>query len=244
MIQVNNCEDLLTHLSTVDISVPGRATGRTSEHTERYTVCRLLSTLSMTRHISYPLLLEKRERPDFLLCCNGTDIGIEVTEATSEDYSEHLAYAAKNTPQSFIQPSHFRYDRPLGRQKKNNLLAQTQLTGYGWAGDEPEKEWSLYIRDAIISKSRKLMEPNFQKFLKNWLLVYDNTPCSFLNKELLLPHIQNLASNEAIKNFDAIFVETGWHEEDHATASSIIICLAQSNIEIFDIKDLWSKNAI
>jgi hypothetical protein len=120
MLEAGGSEELLLRLANIDISVPARSEGRTSEHTEQYSICRFLSTVSKTHHVSYPLTIKKRERPDFLLCCNIKNIGIEVTEATSQDYSEYLAVAERDPTVTFVEPANFPYGKPVSRCKKTN----------------------------------------------------------------------------------------------------------------------------
>jgi hypothetical protein len=71
-------------LSACDVVVPARAAGRTKEHVERYSISRLLGTLSCVPD-DFPMRLDKSERPDFVLDCNGRSIGIEHTETITEN---------------------------------------------------------------------------------------------------------------------------------------------------------------
>ena len=239
MLAAKNSQELMKSLASIDISVPARTAGRTSEHTERYSVCRLLSTLSKSNHVSYPLSLKKRERPDYLLHCNGTDIGIEITEATSQDYCEYVAAAEKDSTVTFLEPGHFRHGSRVSRNMKNQLLKQTKLTSPGWAGDEVEKEWLNYVKDAILQKTAKAQKPEFEKFNENWLLVYDNTPTMFMHKELLTPYLEQLWSSVSVHQFNSIFVETSWLEKNSGTALPVIVALSQNSVNYFPLENLW-----
>lgn len=138
MLSADNAADLLTRLSNIDISVPGRTQGRTTEYTEQYSICRLLSTLANTEYLSYSLSLTKRERPDFLLCCKGKNIGIEITEATLPDYSQYLTHAESNPSEAekesdvLAVPS-FRHGTKLTKQQKNDFHSRNRLDD-GWVG--------------------------------------------------------------------------------------------------------------
>lgn len=238
---ITSTENLLKYLLKINISVPGRSEGRKTKDTEKYSICRLLSTLSETHYLQYPISLIKRERPDYQLNCNETNIGIEVTQATNQDYSEFLTYAAHVSPKHTIEPSHFRHNKRITKNEKNKLIEQERLTARPWIGDDVEKEWSLYIQDAIQSKSAASNKVGFEKFEKNWLLIYDNTPCSFLDKNLLLPYIENFKFNYNPKYFDNIFIETQWTEEEKCISEGIIISINNHSIKYFLIKDLWKK---
>lgn len=239
-LKASSADDLLETLAAVDIFVPGRTKGRTKEHTERYSICHLLSTLAETGYLSYPLCLSKRERPDFLLNCNGQKIGIEVTEATSEDYSEHLTYAESNN-KDFIEPALFKHGEKLSKNKKNELLTAEKLISDGWAGDGAEEEWSLFIKEAIEKKTNKLQEDGFFKFNQNWLVIYENSPASFLNEEELIPYIETLFPVESSFCFDLIFIESSWFKEDSSVSEAKIFVLSNCDQKYLSVNDVWKR---
>ncbi|PIR37832.1 MAG: hypothetical protein COV35_07845 [Alphaproteobacteria bacterium CG11_big_fil_rev_8_21_14_0_20_39_49] len=236
-----SAEYLLKALAAIDISVPRRTGGRTTEHTECYSICRLLSTLAKTDYLSYPLSLTKRERPDFLLDCNGQSIGIEVTEATSTDYSSYQALVQHKNPGHFIEPTHFRHGERISRKRKQELLEAETLTSIPWSGDEAEKEWSLFIKDAIEKKHKKLKELSFDKFNQNWLLIYDNCPASFLNKEDLIPYIEKFLPKHTFPYFDMIFIESSWFEENSSVGEAKIFAVSHKDCRYFSVEDIWKN---
>lgn len=242
-LSANGADDLLKSLACVDISVPGRTKGRTTEHTERYSICRLLSTLVHTEHLSYPLSLVKRERPDFLLTCNGREIGVEVTEATSKDYSSYQALVEHKRPGHFIESAIFRHGKTLSNDRKKELLNAEKLISCGWAGDGAEREWSLFIKDAIEKKQVKLQEDSFSKFDQNWLVIYDNSPTSFLNQELLIPYIKALFPTRDLLCFDMIFIQSSWFEGESAVSEAKIFALSLAGEEYLSIEDVWKKKS-
>lgn len=221
----------------MDISVPRRE--RKSEHRERYSICRLLSTLAKTKFLSYPLSLKKDERPDFLLICNEQKIGIEVTEATSEAYSAYKALVKRERPGHFIEPSHFSYGKNPTMGQQRSLLSQNKLTGVPWSGDGAEKDWSLFIKDSISKKIEKLNQAGFKKFDISWLLIYDNTPKAILDYELLSPYLKELWPDDS--SFDRIFVETSWPDENSGISDPKIIALSSKTIEYFSLENVWKK---
>lgn len=241
-LAASNADDLLKALATMDISVPRRTKGRKTEHTERYSICHLLSTLAKTDYLSYPLCLKKRERPDFLLNCNEKTIGIEVTEATSHDYSSYQALVEYKNPGHFIEPALFRHGEQLSNDRKKELLNAEKLISCGWAGDGAEREWSLFIKDAIEKKKAKLQENSFSKFNQNWLLIYDNSPTSFLNQEYLIPYIETLFPVEGTPFFDLILIESSWFEEDSSVSEAKMFVLSDSGQKYLSVNDLWKKN--
>ena len=69
-------------LRRVNLTVPGRADGRTKEHTERFSVARLLATIAT--ELKYPFALAHEDRPDFVLKFPASQTGIEHTEVIGE----------------------------------------------------------------------------------------------------------------------------------------------------------------
>ncbi len=170
-----DCQELISKLSTIDISVPARTEGRTTEHTERYCMCRLLSTLAESDYLTYPVRVIKREKPDFSISSSGRAIGIEVTEATSKDYSAYLALHEREAPDDhLIEPGLFYHGKITTLEEKRKYISKSCLSADGWVGDSIERDCLLYIKDAISAKCNKLAE--YDTFDENWLLIYENTP--------------------------------------------------------------------
>lgn len=240
-ISAKNIEDLISCLKSIDIEVPSRLNGRTTEHTERYSICRLLSTLAKTQYIDYPISLVKRENPDFLLVCNEKTIGIEITESTSQDYSEYLAlHEREATDGHFIESAHFRFGIKITLEEKRELCSKDTLTACGWVGDGMESEWKLFINATITQKCLK--SKNYNKFSQNWLLVYDNTPSSFLDQEFLLPYIKELTTPKSFEFFDRVFIETRWFEENSENSKSIIIMITRDGVDVMPLEDIWRSS--
>jgi hypothetical protein len=203
---------LLAELRAIDISVPLRTEGRKTHHAETWTICRLLSTLADSECLDYPLSLEHRDRPDFLLSSGKTEIGIEVTEAVSEQYAAFSALAEREFPDTFLDPGHFRWGaKKITVEEMRALLRQSQLTAPPWCGDRPEREWASYIESVIESKLKKLVNPQFGRFNENWLAIYDNLSLPNVDLEkainFLLPALVSRWSR--IPSFTSIFVEHG-----------------------------------
>lgn len=208
----SNSEELISALKCVDISVPPRTDGRTTHHTETWTICRLLSTLADSMHVSYPVSVNHRDRPDFLIRAGNTNIGVEVTEAISEQYAAYCALAEREFPDVFLEPAHFRWGVPrLTTDEMRDLLRQSQLSAEAWVGDRPEQEWAYFIQSVVDAKLKKLSHPDFSKFDQNWLSIYDNLPLPnvHLGKAInfLRPLLQDRWSRTP--GFDTLFVEHG-----------------------------------
>ncbi len=171
-------------------------------------------------------------RPDFQIQFGATEVGIEVTEAVSEQYAAYSALAEREFPGVFLEPGHFRWGSPnLSVDKMRSLLRQSQLSASPWVGDYAEREWASYMQSAIESKLIKLAKPGFHHFSENWLSIYDNLPLCHIHLEkaiaFLLPTLAAYWSKRP--SFSAIYIEHG----------PVIAMLSPTNVRYLSLCDLW-----
>jgi len=226
-------ENLLQQLALIDISVPPIDEGRTTEHCERWSICRLMATISIDQDFEFPIKLIKRERPDFCLHIGPNQIGIEVTEAIQPDYARARVRPEAGLDESILDPSLFKWGAPKrSLEELRSIASEKKLTGPGWEGEEIEVEWSVAIFDTIKKKSEKLILKGFERYNENWLSIYDNansfaididTSISMITKEL-----RKYWSNES---FDKIYVETG----------ELILEISNENVKKIPLNDLWEN---
>ncbi len=209
-----NPEALFKTLRGVDLSVPGRTEGRKTYHAETWTICRLLSTLAAANRFTFPISVTHRDRPDFLIQDASAKIGVEVTEAIPEQYAAYCALAERDFPGVLRELAHFRL-----------------LSSAGWEGDDPEREWALFIRSAVDTKLTKLARTDFMKFDQNWLSIYDNLPMPNINLAeaigLLRPLLEDRWSGTSF--FDTLLVEHG----------PVIARVTAKGSDHLVLKDLW-----
>lgn len=188
--QVVNKENLLVILSTFDISVPPLGMGRTKDHVERWSICKLLSTLAYQNRLSYPLHLTHADRPDFILSMEDTNIGIECTEARNQNHAKYQAIVNLEFPEKIYSASLFQQEQAsLTKNEMYDDLKQNALTGKPLMGDQPEKDWAQYIKHAIQKKLLALAKPEFEKFNKNYLLIYAATPFGQVDIDIAMEHL-------------------------------------------------------
>lgn len=225
-------DELISVLQQIDISVPPRTDGRTTHHTETWTICRLLSTLANHKRLSFPVSLNHRDRPDFLIEAGNTKVGVEVTEAISEQYAAYCALAELGFPDVFLEPAHFRWGAPkLTVEEMRSLLRESQLTSDGWAGDRPEQEWAFFIQSVVDNKLAKLSRPNFASFDQNWLSIYDNLPLPNIHLEKAITFLQPLLQDRWWRDpsFNMLFVEHG----------PVIVQITENGTDHLVLSDLW-----
>lgn len=201
---------LINTLRRVDITAPSRTEGITTEHCERWSMCRLLATLAKNNAIEYPLRVHHQDKPDFKLQVGHAIIGVEVTEAIPQDYAAVSALREREKPEAIIDISEFRWGmRTKTLKELRGLISQDKLTGQGWEGDSVEREWAQAIWEVTQNKLQKFNSRNFQRFSINWLLIYDNLPLPMPKLKIALRYLSEKFSTywDLPEKFDAIFVE-------------------------------------
>lgn len=204
----DSSSDLLQKLAAIDIAVPPRAQNREKDHCQQWSICRFLSTFADSALIQYPLHVDPRDRPDFLLSMDKTKVGIEVTEAISTDLAradalqENKGYDAVRFFQNALP------GEPSRTRKEIEKIAKGENCGEGWIGDSVELEWANVMMYFSRSKAEKFAKADFDKFDKNWLLIYDNweLPAVDESKAATIFHSRLVKLNSRLP-FDRIFVE-------------------------------------
>ncbi len=203
---------LFALLRGIDLSVPGRTKGRKTHHTETWTISHLLSTLAAADLLIFPVSVTPRDRPDFLIEAGGKTIGVEITEAISQQYAAYCALGEREFPGALLELAHFRWDSPdRAVEEMRALLRQTKLTSDGWVGDRPESEWALFIQSVVDNKLLKLAKPEFGKFENNWLSIYDNLPMPNIHLAKAIGFLRPLLEDRwaRVPGFDTVFIEHG-----------------------------------
>lgn len=225
---------LLTQLGQIDISVPPRGRERKTEHTERWSICRLLATLAWEHKLSFPCIVKKSECPDYCVKSDRT-IGIEITEAVKEDLARAHALP-KPSKDGVIDLSLFRWrDRRKTLDELRSIVSETKLIGPGWSGDAPEKEFADAIADRIEDKTVRLNQKPFSRFDEDWLLLYENLSLPALNESKAASYLCLLLSEYWSENsFHRVFVESG----------RFIIELSRDSLCMNKLCDLWREDEI
>lgn len=206
MIEATSKTELTEILRKTDISVPPRGMGRTSDHTEIYTVAYFLSAMLHADKLSYPFLAVKSERPDFILSIDGMKVGVEHTEAVSENQALRDIVGAKGIGPDvkFIRRSF-----PGERTKKFKEIEEEvklNVPSGPWIGDSVECEWADAMLHFLIKKVAVKQKSGFSQFSKNWLLIYDNWRLPAIDLHLAAK-IFNEKFRLALKGgFDSVYV--------------------------------------
>lgn len=231
MLEANNTSQLIDALSRLDIAVPRRSEGRTTNHTERYAVAHMLSALLDSDRLTYPLNLTQRDRPDFVLSMGALQIGIEHTEAISENEAHKTFLREKG----YGSEVHFISRKIPGEPKRQakQLIDEIERNdaGDGWVGNSVEREWAAAMFHFVERKVEKLLNRGFERYDQDWLLIYDNWSLPAVDRHEAAPLLFGLVSNSSVLgNFERIFVLTGRH-----------LCeISGDGFRIYDTADLWN----
>jgi len=201
--------DLLCYLKHQDITVPGRTEGRTSQQCERWGVFRLLATLAKGDFFFYPLKLVHQDKPDFLLCYGECEVGIEFTEAVSQEWAETAALMKKEGVQVPLLMDQFKRGTPKRTVSQRRAIIQNQPFGEGWADNGFVTEWALCMTDSLCNKTEDFRKPDFKKYAKNWLLIYDNwyIPPVDLGMKYLMAELNSYWLQKS--RYDGVLIEIG-----------------------------------
>lgn len=232
MLNAKSKSELSTLLANLDISVPPRSEGRTKEHTERYAISFLLSTLNDCGRVNFPMSLIRRERPDFLLSVNGLKIGIEHTEAISQNEAQ------KDVLRDKIECSdvHFLSHAIPGEPKRSSKTLIEEIlndeAGEGWHGDAVEREWASAMSYSAKTKLTKVVKPGFERFQHDWLIIYDNWHLPALKLEEGVTYLSELlVESGAFQEFQLVFVLSG----------GCICEFGLNETKVYDAVNLWSS---
>ena len=179
----------LRWLKNQDITVPARTEGRTTKHCEKWTMFRLLATWAKCDRLSYPLTLTHQDRPDFLLCYGGQKVGVEFTEAVSEEWAEIDALLEHEGKSVLLSIENFKRGTPKRTASERRDIIQKQPSGPGYGDDGMEIEWALSINDFVIRKTKDFNKQGFQKYTENWLLIRDELPVTVRNIETAMKYL-------------------------------------------------------
>jgi hypothetical protein len=204
-------------IKLIDVFVPLRNQGRKSEHTERYSIVSFLKNFINEDLFNFPFTLTHRDKPDFSIESYNEKIGIEFTESVPEQLARASSLLEKHfSGYAKLEPEFFGWDAP--DRTNDEILeilskSQKQLIGQGFNGNSVEEKWIEGIVGCLINKTTKLTRPDFEKFDKNWLLIYDNQTRIFLDREYvqmkLKPILKEYWEKDKELKFDKIFFESG-----------------------------------
>jgi hypothetical protein len=113
-----------------------------------------------------------KEKPDVRILLSDRRIGIEVTEATPEEYVRGSKALIGSGWNGCISTTNWQH-RPNRRPTQELLAEGTDIYG-NWADSaESFERWKGRIMERLFDKKRAFSRPEFGKLDENWLLIAD-----------------------------------------------------------------------
>jgi hypothetical protein len=138
---------------------------------ERQLLDELISRLVLLGY-PHPTDVRGRESPDFSMIVSGEFIGVELTRSTFEEYCRA---ARQLSDDGFMIYDRLRY-YGVRRSTEELISDATDLASEWPTVDEQMRDWQDKIEKALVQKRVKLNCDFFEKFSRNWLLIYDFPP--------------------------------------------------------------------
>ena len=232
MIKANSNSEMLSLLSMEDIKVPPRHKGRTTEHTEKYCLFKMLATLAENYLLKYPIEIVKQERPDFVFKLNDLSIGLEQTEAVPENLAKQDFLRSKMDKNEvrFISKHHPKEARKTTKQLKHEI--NNTVPSGGWAGDSVEVNWSEAMEHFIELKEINASKPGYTSFDENCLLIYDNWPTAALDVDVGANYLVKRLNDYKHKyNFDKIYI----------LSHGYLLVFTGNNSHKYKVNELWQS---
>ena len=230
MFQVLTKSELTTALASIESGVKPRGEGRRSEQTELWSIKRALGSLSEHNELTYPVEIQKRERPDFELRMAKETVGVEVSEIVDCQLAHTQTIKIDNSCFAILDRSLFRLGgKKYSRDELVEIASQTSLTGPGWNGLSVEIELAKGVRTWTERKIEKLNSDGFSRYPRNWLLLYNNLQLPHIHYDEVIPLIQeNLKKFWGTGGFNQILLDT----------SDQLIIFTHSSVKILPIEKI------
>jgi hypothetical protein len=118
-----------------------------------------------------------QDKPDFVLQFPGRDVGLEFTEAKSQEEAATDAQAQHMGKSVWLFEDQFKKGIPLrSAAERRQVIENPPPGGPGWGDDRGVPEWVDWMMSVMEKKTQDLAKPAFDNHPENWLLVYDDLP--------------------------------------------------------------------
>ncbi|WP_274878890.1 hypothetical protein [Vibrio harveyi] len=207
MVDADNSNSLLNQLKNMSLAVPLRSEGRKTEHVEKYAISHLLAAISESDLLKYPIQVEHSDRPDFVILTSDISIGVEVTEAVSQN-SAHANFLREKGCGPDV---YFPLLTEIGERRKKSKHLKKEIEenrpGLPMMGDKPERVWSQAMSYFTECKVKLWSNDGFKHHDRNWLLIDDNWGVPQLNIQVGLTKFHRTCLAQSVfEVFDTIFV--------------------------------------
>lgn len=175
-LEANNLEELYEIVAKLPVKSPLLKKHNHTNNREMFSLAIYLVKAAQYGFLDFPIRVDKREAPDFLLTVNGHEIGLEHRDIGSER-------AHRTTSQNFSGFPDLRLVRyrnlpfsPFGlrqsRSRRKKSLQRQRKTG---KGRNTERRWVKQAYHGVLDKIRLLNKSHFAHYEQNDLVLYDCT---------------------------------------------------------------------
>jgi hypothetical protein len=180
------------------------------KHIERSQIETLFQRLQRLRE-RMPDTIEAAESPNFILRFGEGGVGLEVTRSVSQEYVRGMKLHDSQYPAEWVITTNL---TDKSRRRSNDEITAEMLNSgedAPWKSCEQEMaDWRDKIARSLSAKRERLNQPTFQKYSKNWLLIYDQPglPNDTFTHERAPRYLDGLfaAPSKHDLDFDSIFL--------------------------------------
>ena len=194
----------------------------------------MLSTLSASSHLAYPLTVEFRDGPDVALHMSTGSVGVECTDAIAEDWANILDLRAREYPRAMVFLPRLQPGGQSLLPEDVRAYASGAKAGPPWEGDSVEWDWAKAISYFADKKLEKLRAGAYSDFPENWLLVHDEWAMHPVTAKEQALAVALLAANSkplfSGQCFSRIMIE----------GSAWLTCLTAEASKVTPVVDLWN----
>ncbi len=185
-----------------------------------YGLIRLLAIWAESDPLLYPLELVHGDKPDFLLRFGNREIGIEHSDAESEEYLKICDLREREdelSRQLFSNEFEMISKSRTAKQLRESLRKEPD-GGDGYGKHGWERKWAKCMTLMIRKKTEDFRKKGFIKHETNLLLICDRLPGLFPRIEIAMDYLQDDLKScqdhsksywQEEERYDGILIETG-----------------------------------
>lgn len=156
--------------------------------------------------------LKQRDKPDFVFQDGGQTIGLEVCDATPEEYQRVTKVLHNRQWEGWRFTGNLQYREE--KRSTSEVITETMKPNIQWQdNDDIHDRWRMGIKHRLLEKERAFTNGGFTRFDQNWLLIYDLN-VALLSHVIDIPlievNLRMLGSSFAPADyFDKVWIDLG-----------------------------------
>lgn len=156
--------------------------------------------------------LKQRDKPDFVLQDGGQMIGLEVCNASPEEYQRATKVLHRRQWGGCVFTGNLQHRDE--RRSTSELINEATNPNVPWRNiGEIHDRWRMGIERRLLEKERAFTNAGFSRFDQNWLLIYDLevAPVSYkIDIQLIEMDLRSLGSTFApAEYFHKVWIDLG-----------------------------------